>query len=194
MDAEAHRAALLGRARLLLAAFTVCLVLSGLTAIPVRWELETLARWLGAGPDDAPADHAGAVRWIVRARNAVRETLARHPFIAYGTDWLAFAHVVLGVLFVGAIVDPAGNRWVITFGMAACALVVPWALVFGHLRGIPMWWRVVDCGFGVVGLIPLWLARRCIVQWRADKTSTPLQQDIHRRARRGRRERPGLFQ
>jgi len=164
VDTHTPGSALLRRTRLLLAVFTVGLVLSGLTAIPVEWELETLARWLGAGPDDVPADHTGAAAWIVLSRNAVRDTLARHPLLAYGTDWLAFAHVVLGVLFVGAIIDPVRNRWVITFGMIACVLVIPWAIGFGHLRGIPVWWRVVDCGFGVVGIVPLYLARRWVVQ------------------------------
>ena len=164
MDAHTDCDTRLRRTRLVLAVFTVLLVLSGLTAIPVRWELETLARWLGAGPDDVPADHAGAAAWIVRARGAVRDTLTRHPILAYGTDWLAFAHVVLGVVFVGAIVDPVRNRWVITFGMIACVLVIPWALVFGHVRGIPVWWRLIDCGFGVVGIVPLALARRWVVQ------------------------------
>jgi len=177
MDADTPRPALLRRARLLLAIFTVGLVLSGLTAIPVQWELETLARWLGAGPDDAGADHEGLTAWIVRVRNAVRETLARHPFIAYGTDWLAFAHVVLGVLFVGAIVDPVRNRWVITFGMIACVLVIPWAFIFGHLRGIPVAWRLIDGAFGVVGIIPLFLARRGVIEWQSGKalrTPSPL--------------------
>jgi hypothetical protein len=164
MNARTHRDTLLRRTRIVLAVFTVGLVLSGLTAIPVEWELETLARWLGAGPKDVPADHGPATAWIVRARDAVRDTLARHPLLAYGTDWLAFAHVVLGVLFVGAIARPVRNRWVITFGMIACVLVIPWALVFGHLRGIPTWWRLVDCGFGVVGIVPLFLARRWVVQ------------------------------
>jgi len=169
MTARTDHAAPLRRARIALAIFTVCLVLSGLTAIPVRWELETLARWLGAGPDDAPADHAGLVAFVVRARSAVREGLGRWPLLAYGTDWLAFAHVVLGVLFVGAIVDPARNRWVITFGMIACVLVVPWAFAFGHVRGIPVAWRLIDCAFGVFGIIPLALARRSVVEWEQRK-------------------------
>jgi len=37
---------------------------------------------------------------------------------------------------------------------------VPWALVFGPLRGIPFFWRLIDCSFGVVGIVPLWLCRR----------------------------------
>jgi len=38
-------------------------------------------------------------------------------------------------------------------------LVIPFAFVFGGLRGIPFWWRLIDCSFGVFGFIPLWLCR-----------------------------------
>jgi hypothetical protein len=44
--------------------------------------------------------------------------------------------------------------------MIACVLVVPFALLVGGLRGIPMFWRLIDCSFGVVGIVPLSLARR----------------------------------
>ena len=164
MDADTQRSKSLRRARLALAIFTVCLVAAGLTAIPVEWELDVLARWLGLPQDADAANHAGLAHWIAKVRAGVRDTNARYPFIAYGFDWLAFAHVVLAILFVGAISDPARNLWVITFGMIACVLVIPWSLAFGHVRGIPFAWRLIDCGFGVVGIIPLWLARRYAVQ------------------------------
>jgi hypothetical protein len=157
-------ARLLRHTRIILVIFTACLVLSGLTAIPVEWELDVLARLLGLPPDADAANHTGLAHWIARVRTGVRETNARYPFMAYGFDWLAFAHVVLGILLVGAIVDPVRNLWVITFGMIACILVIPWSLVFGHVRGIPFSWQLIDCAFGLVGIIPLWLARRFAVQ------------------------------
>jgi len=46
--------------------------------------------------------------------------------------------------------------------MIACALIVPLALICGPLRGIPFVWQLIDCSFGVFGIIPLWLARRDI--------------------------------
>jgi len=52
------------------------------------------------------------------------------------------------------------NRWLFDFGLIACALVIPYALIFGGLRGIPMYWRLIDCSFGVFGAVPLWLCRR----------------------------------
>jgi hypothetical protein len=81
-----------------------------------------------------------------------------------GTDWLAFGHFVIAVAFVGALLEPVRNRWLFSFGIIACALVVPYALVFGAIRGIPVWWRFVDCSFGVFGIVPLWLCRRWAVE------------------------------
>ena len=47
-------------------------------------------------------------------------------------------------------------------GMIACMLVVPLALICGPLRGIPFFWRLIDCSFGILGFIPLWMARKDI--------------------------------
>jgi hypothetical protein len=38
------------------------------------------------------------------------------------------------------------------------------ALIFGPLRGIPLGWQVIDCSFGLFGVIPLWMARRMVLQ------------------------------
>jgi hypothetical protein len=75
----------------------------------------------------------------------------------YGTDWLAFGHFMIAFAFVGALRDPVRNRRLYEFGMVACALVPLWALVFGQVRGIPLWWRAIDSAFGVVGFVPVWL-------------------------------------
>lgn len=50
--------------------------------------------------------------------------------------------------------------WLFDFGLIACVLVIPYALVFGAVRGIPLWWRLIDCSFGVFGFVPLWFCRR----------------------------------
>ena len=50
------------------------------------------------------------------------------------------------------------------FGMIACLLVIPLALICGPLRGIPFYWQLLDCSFGVIGLIPLAAARRLILR------------------------------
>jgi hypothetical protein len=169
MTAGSRRRILLRRTRIILVIFAVCLLAAGATAIPVGWELDVLAGLLGLPQDADSQDHAGLAHWIAKVRRGVRETDARYPFIAYGFDWLAFAHVVLAVLFVGAIIDPGRNLLVITFGMIACILVIPWSFVFGHVRGIPFSWQLIDCAFGLVGIIPLWLARRYAIELSALK-------------------------
>ncbi len=143
------------RIRFLLSLFILGLVLSGVTAIPLRWELGVLSHWVGQGDN-------GLAQWIGRVNNGLRETDARYPFLAYGTDWLAFGHLMIAVAFIGPLRDPIPNRWVITFGLIACVCVVPWALVFGAVRGIPFFWRLIDCSFGIVGIVPLWLCHRNI--------------------------------
>jgi hypothetical protein len=132
------------------------LVVSGLTAVP----LEAEARWLAGlvGADDPDASPLAA--WIGDVRDGIMDVNARHPFLAYATDWLAFAHVAIAVAFVGPIRDPVRNAWVVTFGMIACGGVLVVALVAGPLRGIPLPWRLADCSFGILGFIPLWLVRR----------------------------------
>jgi hypothetical protein len=32
--------------------------------------------------------------------------------------------------------------------------------VFGSIRGIQPWWRVIDSSFGIVGFVPMWLCDR----------------------------------
>ncbi len=144
--------------RFWLTAFVVGLFLSGATAIPLLPELDMLLRVLHSNHASPPA----LVRWIETVQAALRTTDARYPFLAYGTDWLAFGHFAIAIAFLGPLRDPVRNVWVITFGMIACVLVVPYALVFGALRGIPFWWRLIDCSFGVVGILPLWHCRRLI--------------------------------
>jgi hypothetical protein len=146
----------------LLAFFIVALVLSGLTAFFLEFELEILANLLGI-PEGASPDSYGGLRfWIARVRNGLQDTYAAHPFIAYGTDWLAFAHLILGILFAGALRDPVRNAWVIDFGLIACVLVIPLAMICGPIREIPFYWRLIDCSFGVFGFVPLWYCRKFI--------------------------------
>jgi len=85
-----------------------------------------------------------------------------YPFLAYGTDWLAFAHLVLAVLFVGVWVDPLRNKWVVQFGLIACSGVLLLALIAWPVRGIPFYWRMIDCSFGVFGAVPLMICLRDI--------------------------------
>jgi hypothetical protein len=83
-------------------------------------------------------------------------------FIAYGTDWLAFAHLMIAIAFWGPIKDPVRNIWVVQFGMLACVGIAPLALICGPIRGIPFYWTCIDLSFGVFGLLPLVMAYRHI--------------------------------
>lgn len=148
------------RIRILLIAFTIGLVLSGLTAFPLQWEVSTLARIMGASENSTPATTTGLTHWIVTVRDGLIDTNNKYPFLAYGTDWLAFGHLMIAIAFLGAIKDPVKNIWVIEFGMIACVLIIPLAMICGPIREIPFYWRLVDCSFGVFGIIPLWLARK----------------------------------
>jgi len=144
------------RIRLLLIFFIVGLILSGITAIPLESEIEVLAQIQN---QSAILEKSDASAWLTKIKIALVETNSRFPFMAYGTDWLAFAHFVIAIAFIGPLRDPVKNVWVIEFGMIACALVVPFALCMGAVRGIPIGWRLIDCSFGVVGIVPLWLCR-----------------------------------
>jgi hypothetical protein len=102
--------------------------------------------------------------WLLRINAALNETYGKYPFLAYGTDWLAFGHFAIAAAFVGPLRDPIRNVWVIDFGLIACVAVIPFALVMGPIRGIPFFWRLVDCSFGVLGFIPLFYCRKCIAE------------------------------
>ena len=152
------------RIRVFLVAFIFGLVFSGVTAFPLEWELTLLARWLGAPHDALPQNYSGLLFWIVTVRNGLRQTNAEFPFMAYGTDWLAFGHLVIATAFIGPLRDPVRNKWIVDWGLIACAGVLPLALICGPLRGIPFYWRMIDCSFGVAGAIPLLLVRKWIVE------------------------------
>lgn len=139
------------------------LLLSGFTAVPLLTEIDLLYRVFGqstAVPE--------AARWISFVHRGLHESFGKYPFLAYGTDWLAFGHFVIALFLAGAVVDPARNVWCLRAGMIACALVLPVALFVGELRGIPWWWRAIDCAFGILGFVPLWLAHRLLCRGPAE--------------------------
>ncbi|MFE7587074.1 hypothetical protein ACFU5Y_36565 [Streptomyces gardneri] len=154
--------ALLTRIRVWLVVFVVCLVLSGVTAFPLVTELRildsSLDGWAAPVADLLP----GLAEWIERVRGGLATADAQAPYLLYGTDWLAFAHLVIAVAFYGVYRDPVRNIWVVEFGMIACVGIVPLALICGPIRGIPFWWSVIDMSFGVIGILPLLHVRRMI--------------------------------
>ncbi|MCW3126230.1 MAG: hypothetical protein JWO03_1888 [Bacteroidetes bacterium] len=134
--------------------FMVSLAISGLTAIPAKTGISFLL-------DIVPQSWTPVYAFLMYIREAL---FSCNEVLFYGYDWLAFAHIVIAVLFYGVIKDPVRNIWVVEFGMIACMLIIPFAFAMGAVRGIPVWWRLVDCSFGVVGIIPLWFVHSKIRQ------------------------------
>jgi hypothetical protein len=134
------------------------LVASGVTAFPLLHELNLLSFLLvGEGPYQ-PEPHSGLIHWILTVREGLEVTYQKYPFIAYGTDWLAFAHLTIALFFILPWRDPVRYEGVLKVGVAASLLVIPLALACGPLRGIPLGWRLVDCSFGLLCLPPLLFA------------------------------------
>ena len=127
--------------------FIISLFISGLTAIPIDKELSFLLNYT--------PQPSGLHYWFSKVLSAFQFTKQQYPFLLYGYDWLAFAHFVLAILFIGPYRNPLKNIWVIEFGLIACLLVIPFAFVAGSLRGIPFGWILIDCSFGVFGFILL---------------------------------------
>lgn len=135
--------------RRLLLFFIIVLFLSGVTAIPVAAELSLLLK-IFSSPTQLHY-------WLEKVLSAYKKINNDTPFLLYGYDWLAFAHFILAILFVGPYRDPVKNIWVIEFGLIACILIFPLAFIAGYFRGIPIGWRLIDCSFGVFGFVLLWI-------------------------------------
>ncbi|HXB30560.1 MAG TPA: hypothetical protein VNW49_12110 [Puia sp.] len=137
--------------------FMAALILSGITAFALESELAWMDHF-------ASNRHSSFSFWIHKVYIALKETNIQYPFLAYGYDWLAFAHLVIAVAFYGVFKDPVKNKWIIQFGRISCCMIFPLAFIAGHVRGIPFYWQMIDCGFGIVGLIPLTICYRKIEQ------------------------------
>ena len=147
--------------RILLGLFIIGLILSGITAFPLIHELKFLDSYFGLN-SELGKSFPILGKWISQVYMGLSETNAKYPFILYGTDWLAFSHLVIATAFIGPFRDPIKNKWVIQFGLIACAAIIPLAFICGPIRGIPFYWRLIDCSFGVFGSLPLILVLRQI--------------------------------
>jgi len=149
------RAKLLKKIRLTIIFFMIALILSGITAFPLETELHWLLQYRNRMPEQLGI-------FINTVYEALHDTNLRYPMLAYGYDWLAFAHIVIAMFFIGPLKDPVKNIWVIEWGMLACVAVIPLAFIAGPVRGIPFYWKCIDCSFGVFGIIPLYIVWRWI--------------------------------
>jgi len=149
--------------RIIISFYAVVLIVSGLTAIPLRLELSILNAFLGEGTfiDSILPSFSS---WISLVNTAIEFISEEFPFLAYGYDWLAFGHFVIAIAFIGAVVDPVNRIWVVEFGIIACILVIPYGFIMGYFRGIPPSWSFIDSLFGIFGLIPLLIVRTMILR------------------------------
>lgn len=143
--------------RILIVFFIIALAGSGITAFPVQTELKILCEILGISSTIPPDNYEGLKHWLALVNEAIVNTNRDYPFLSYGYDWLAFAHLVIAVAFIGVYLKPVRNIWIIHFGMIACIGVIPLALICGNIRQIPVFWQIIDCSFGVFGIIPLYI-------------------------------------
>jgi len=143
------------RIRTWIVLFIVLLILSGVTAFPIETELAFLIQHASSFPEFMQT-------WLRTIYDEVKTVNINYPHLSYGTDWLAFAHIVIATVFIGPLINPVKNIWVIQFGMIACIMVFPLALIAGTIRQIPFFWQLIDCSFGVFGLIPLYITHKNI--------------------------------
>jgi hypothetical protein len=139
---------LLRRIRLYISVVIAGLFISGVTAFPLETEVALLV-------NHHPFQSVQTSRWLNKVYTALGTTNRNYPFLSYGTDWLAFAHIMLALLFIGPLKDPVKNVWVIEFGLIASIAIFPLAFIAGGIRGIPLFWRLIDCSFGIVTLLVL---------------------------------------
>jgi hypothetical protein len=115
-----NRPQILQKIRVLILLFMIGLVISGLTAFPLEYELGTMHSFIiKSGVNNS------FTQWIEYVYLGLHKTNAEFPFISYGTDWLAFAHLIIAMVFIGPYRDPIKNIWVIEFGLIACLCIFP---------------------------------------------------------------------
>ncbi|NQT37725.1 MAG: hypothetical protein HQ581_09565, partial [Planctomycetes bacterium] len=134
------------------------LLVSGITVWPAVGELK-----MAVGLVWGDAEPTGDLhRFVLRAVEGLETVEADYPFMLYAHDWLAFAHIVLAILFAGAIRDPVRNVWIVQCGLVICLLVPVLAGICIPIRGLPMVWFWIDCAFAPAAALPLWIALRDI--------------------------------
>lgn len=145
--------------------FMLGIIVSGLTAIPIKWELEKMMSLGQYLPDSLALTLQDIYQGVVHS-------LKHYPFLALATDWLAFGHIVIALFFIGPLKDPVKNIWIIKTGMIACLMVIPVAFIAAHYRGMPFWWGFIDANFGVMGFMPLFIVYQHILKLKEEDENT----------------------
>jgi hypothetical protein len=142
------------KVRNMLVVFMSLLILSGITAFPLRTEMDLLMAHKNMFPNTLAI-------WIETIYNAVNQT---PDVVLYGTDWLAFAHIIIALFFIPVYIDPIRYKANLIVAMVACGAVFILAFVCGPIRGIPFFHQLIDCAFGFIGFFPLWFVYKKVDQ------------------------------
>jgi hypothetical protein len=134
------------------------LFVAGITIWPATQELKLAVNIVWGDVEPAGTIH----KFVLQAIEGLESVKAHYPFMLYAHDWLAFAHLMLAILFAGAIRDPIRNVWVVQCGLIMCALIPVLAAICIPLRGLPWQWFWIDFAFAPAAGLPLWIALRDI--------------------------------
>jgi len=155
VNTEKHQTLLRRKIRIAIIITITGLLLNGISALPLRTELNILL----SNPDMLPKFLRD---WWVYVNKGVMETGDNYDFMRYGFDWLGFAHLLVAIAFIGPLKDPVKNEWVVRWGMIASALSVLMAFGWERLRAIPLWWSCIDASIAVVAFFILWFCNKWI--------------------------------
>jgi hypothetical protein len=158
----------LKRAKWMLAIVVLGLVVSGVTVWPAVSELKIAVRTVWGDGESTGVLHG----FVLRAIEGLESVEADYPFMLYAHDWLAFAHIVLAILFAGAVRDPVRNIWVVQCGLIMCVLIPVLAGICISIRGLPLRWFWIDFAFAPAAGVPLWIALRDIRRAEAELDTT----------------------
>lgn len=142
----------LTKIRIAIIVFVSLLILSGVTAFPLRTEMDFLVAHKNSFPGELP-------NWIHAVYDAVKQT---PDVVLYGTDWLAFAHIIISLFFVPVYIDPVRYKANLIVAMTACGAIFLLAFICGPIRGIPFFHQLIDCAFGFIGFFPLYFVYKKI--------------------------------
>ena len=91
----------LTKIRLCLVIVMAGLFVAGITAFPLLAEVNWLSQLLvGTGGSLDPALYDGVTQWILTVRQGLEVTYLDYPWLAYGTDWLAYGHLMILLFFI----------------------------------------------------------------------------------------------
>jgi hypothetical protein len=126
------------------------MILSGLMAIPIDQQAALFIQHYG---------HSSSVAGVICHLLDVYSTVkVRHTDLSfgYGYDWLAVSHVFLGLLFMGIDMRFVRHMKIFEVGFFAYMVIIVVAIIQGIIKGMPVWWQVVNYAFGLAGFLLLW--------------------------------------